>query len=272
MNTYCVPCKKMNNNRPDKHTLYERSVQTPSADAQFIRRIFKKLRGRTPLTLREDFCGTAALCCEWVKAGSSAIAYGIDLHKPTLDWGRRQHVSRLGPRGSRVHLIQGDVLDNLNVRTDTAAAFNFSYFCFKERPLLLRYCRSVHNALVPDGLFFLDIYGGPDSYKVQKEETDHGDFTYVWDQARVNPVTGEVLNHIHFELADGRKVQRAFTYDWRLWSIPEVTDVLLESGFSHVQVYWEGTDTKTGDGNGVFRLSRKGDDSDAYIAYLVGIK
>ena len=52
---------------PDKHILYEKSVQTPDSDVQFMKRVFKAERGRLPQVLREDFCGTAALCCEWIK-------------------------------------------------------------------------------------------------------------------------------------------------------------------------------------------------------------
>jgi hypothetical protein len=129
----------------------------------------------------------------------------------------------------------------------------------------------VHASLNDEGIFFLDIYGGPQAQEIQEEETDYGDFSYVWDQARFNPITGEVLCHIHFKRPDGWRIRRAFTYDWRLWSIPELTDVLYESGFSDVQVYWEGTD-RDGDGNGVFRLSKRGDDSEAFIAYVVAIR
>ncbi len=261
----------MKTKRPDKHVLYEKAVQAPDADARFIRRVFKRIRGRMPLVLREDFSGTSALCCEWVRTEPGASAYGIDLHKPTLDWARTNNLSKIGPVKNRISLIHGNVLDDHRFNADVAVAFNFSYFCFKKRQILSSYCRKVFDSLKKDGIFFLDIYGGPSSMVVQEEETDHDDFVYLWDQAKHNPVTGDILCHIHFRLPDGKTMRRAFTYDWRLWTIPELTDVLEEAGFGEVQIYWEGTD-KDGDGNGVFRHSRKGDDSEAYIAYVAALK
>ena len=67
-------------------------------------------------------------------------------------------------------------------------------------------------------------------------------------------------------------MRKAFTYDWRLWTIPEMTDILLEAGFKDVQIYWEGTDRSTGEGNGIFRRSRRGDDSEAYVSYIVAVR
>ena len=46
---------------------------------------------------------------------------------------------------------------------------------------------------------------------------------------------------------------------------------LRDAGFAEVRVYWEGTGPD-GEGNGVFRLSKKGDDSEAYVAYVVAVK
>ncbi len=258
--------------RPDKHVLYEKSVQAPDADVSFIKRVFKKRRGRAPATLREDFCGTAALCCDWVRSCRNGKAFGIDLDKPTLEWSLAHNVADLGQLASRVRLIHGNVLDTHPMKTDVLAAFNFSYFTFKDRSTLLRYFRCAHDSLNSDGIFFLDIYGGPASITVQEEETDFDGFTYIWDQARYSPVTGETLCHIHFRLHEGKTMRRAFTYDWRLWTIPELRDVLEESGFKEVAVYWEGTDSRTGKGNGVFRPSLKGDDSESFIAYIAALR
>ena len=96
-------------------------------------------------------------------------------------------------------------------------------------------------------------------------------FTYVWDQDHYNPVTGEVRCLIHFDFPKGKRMKRAFSYDWRLWTVPETRDLLLEAGFSRVMVYWEGTDKK-GEPNGVFRVSEKGDLAPAWIAYIVAVR
>ena len=49
-------------------------------------------------------------------------------------------------------------------------------------------------------------------------------------------------------------------------------DIIEETGFKSVDVYWEGTDNSTGDGNGVFRRSTKGDDASSWLAYIVAAK
>jgi SAM-dependent methyltransferase len=211
------------------------------------------------------------VACEWVKRGKDRRAFGIDLHEPTLRWGEENNLPTLGRDASRVKLIRGDVMAQYPFRADIVAALNFSYFTFKERAVMLRYVNSVYQSLAEEGIFVLDIFGGPEAQTVEEEEIDHGQFIYIWDQASYNPVTGHIRCHIHFKLKNGKMMRRAFTYDWRLWSIPEMTDILKEVGFKTVDVYWEGTD-KDGDGNGVFRQSQKGDDSECWVSYLVAAK
>ena len=56
--------------RADIHDLYERSVQAVDVEVEFLQDTFRALRGRSPITYREDFCGTAAAACEWVRSGA----------------------------------------------------------------------------------------------------------------------------------------------------------------------------------------------------------
>ena len=98
--------QKLTAKTADKHILYEASVQGVEANILFIEEIFSKTRGRKPHILREDFCGTAKMACEWAAWNRKNQAWGIDLDKPTLDWGREQHWSKLNSAQSRVHLIQ----------------------------------------------------------------------------------------------------------------------------------------------------------------------
>jgi len=37
-------------------------------------------------------------------------------------------------------------------------------------------------------------------------------------------------------------MKNAFTYEWRLWSLPEIREILLEAGFSNVTIYWQTSD------------------------------
>jgi len=101
-----------------------------------------------------------------------------------------------------------------------------------------------------------------------EEETEYDDFTYVWDQASYDPVTGDYHCHIHFRFADGSEMNRAFAYDWRLWSVPEVRELLAEAGFSSSTVYWEGSD-EDGEGDGVFKPVEKGEADEAFVSYIV---
>lgn len=261
----------------DRHVLYQRSVQEPSAEVDFIEACFRRRR-RRPVRLREDFCGTAAVCCAWVERRRGNTAVGLDLDSETLAWGRRHNVSRLSAEEQgRVALLRRDVRRPRagTGRMDAIAAMNFSWWVFKTRSDLLRYFRSVRRSLVRDGMFFLDIYGGWESMKEHRDRRVIGGsrrgFTYVWDQDRFDPVSNHLLAHISFRLRDGSRVARAYTYDWRLWTIPETREALADAGFRRTTVYWEGEDRR-GEGNGVFTASEEGQAGPSFIAYLVAEK
>ena len=169
---------------------------------------------------------------------------------------------------ARLELMQADVRTVETPQVDIAAAFNFSYFIFKERAELRDYFASLRASLNDDGLLFLDAFGGPDGMTPQKEKTKHKGFTYVWDQAEYEPVTGRILCHIHFKFPDGSRLKKAFTYDWRLYSLPELHDILLEAGFSKVRVYWEGED-EDGEPSGEYTESATGDADPAWVSYII---
>jgi len=256
----------------DKHTLYERSVQEPDADLPFLERTFKKTRGRPPRSLREDFAGTSALACRWVTRHRDNTAVAIDLDPEPLDWGRRHHLAKLGPeQQSRVKLVEGDVRDVGFDPVDVCLAYNFSYFLIHERAELLGYFRTALASLVGDGLFFLDAYGGPQAMEPLTEATEFEDFTYTWEQADFDPIHQLGTNYIHFDFPDGSALRRAFRYEWRLWTLPEIRELLAEAGFSASHVYWEGTDRKTGEGNDVFSRRERGEPDPAWVVHIVAL-
>lgn len=252
----------------DRHRLYEASVQNADEEVRIMKRIYRKLYGRSPKILREDFCGTAAVCCRWVRGGPDQRAVGVDLNEEVLEWGRRNNVERLGASANRVTLVHGDVLEPPDVRPDVVTAMNFSYFVFQSRARLLRYFQTVRESLGKKGMFILDIYGGPEAMVLQEEETEYDTFSYVWDQDFYDPLSAHYRCYIHFRFPDGSEMRRAFSYDWRLWGLAEVRDLLEEAGFSRSTVYWEGTD-EDGDGNGVFRPVKKADNDAAWVTYIV---
>ena len=141
----------------DKHVLYELSVQNVAEEYKFVNKTFRKLRGRRPRHVREDFCGTASMCCEWVRRHKDNTAIGVDIDPEVLDWGRKHNLHRLKPRArKRVRLVQADVC---KVKTpkpvDVVLAMNFSYQLFITRKQLGGYFRKVRKALAVTGL---DVY------------------------------------------------------------------------------------------------------------------
>ena len=236
-------------------------------------KVFKSITNRMPTTFREDFCGTHILSSAWVIRRATNHAYGVDLDPSVLAWGAARRKQQLSPGAhKRLHTVQGNVLSHKGDLVDVVAAFNFSYYIFKKRAELLRYFKFARTRLKKDGVFFLDCYGGYESFSEQNEERNLDGFTYIWDTAKYNPISGEVLNHIHFKFPDGTQIRKAFTYDWRLWTIAELQELLADAGFQRSTVYWEGTDHATGGGNGIFRKATQGEACAGWIAYIAAEK
>lgn len=257
--------------RADRHRLYEQAVQSADADVAFVDETFRARNQRTACRLREDFCGTMNNSCAWVKlrAGNRAIA--VDLDPQVLAWGRAHHIGKLSSaQADRIRPVCMDVLEVESHDLDVVLALNFSYWVFRTRDTMLHYFRRVHAALAPDGMFILDAYGGYEAFKEMRESTRRRHFTYVWDQSQYDPVSGDYLCKIHFRFRDGSMLKEAFVYHWRLWTLPELIEILAESGF-RTTVYWEGT-APDGSGNGIFTPVTRGDADACWIAYLVAQK
>jgi hypothetical protein len=93
----------------------------------------------------------------------------------------------------------------------------------------------------------------------------------VWDQHSFDPVTARYHCYIHFRFPDGSKLRRAFSYDWRLWTLPELRELLAEAGFARSVVYWQGED-EDGEPNGEFSIVTRGEADPAWIAYVAATK
>jgi len=260
--------------KADKYKLYLKSVQEPDHEVDFLARAYKAAYGRGPKVLREDFCGTYAVCCRWVNSGPQRQAIGVDFDPQPLAWGTEHNLSKLDPgQRKRVSLIQADVRDVTGPKADVLAAQNFSFWVFKTRDELRGYFQAAHDNLRRKGVMVLDLMGGPDLWKEDHQDVkSYKKFKYIWDQQKFDPITHECLFHIHFRFKDGSELRRAFTYDWRLWTIPEVREILAEVGFRRIDVYWEGTDEKTGEGNGVYRRRKHAPSEPTWIAYVAAAK
>lgn len=258
----------------DRHDLYQKSVQSPEHEAWFFNRIYRANYKRSPVLLREDFCGTALVCCEWVKNKKDRRAYGVDIDPPTLDWGRKHNVSKLPEKAQeRVSLVVDDARKVSGPKADIIAAQNFSFQFFKTRDELRKYFRAAYKNLAKDGVLILDMLGGPEVIEEDHQEIKKfKGYEYVWDQKSFDPITHRAMFAIHFRFPDGSEIRNAFQYDWRLWTIPEVRELLGEAGFKRADVYWEDTDSETGEGNDTYRRRESAQSDPAWVCYIVGVK
>jgi hypothetical protein len=260
----------------DRYELYQLAVQSPEDDIEFLRRTFKRLRGRSAFRFREDFCGTALLSATWAKQGPKCFAEGFDLDAEPLAWGREHNVEPLGRAAARVALHRKDVRSPGRFRPDIRVAQNFSYSVFKSRAEMLGYFRAARASLAPDGMFAIDLYGGYEATEeIVESRRIEGGATYVWEQARYLPGSGDYLCHIHFRFRDKTRMKNAFTYDWRYWTLPELRDILRDAGFARVHAYFEQSDRADGEGNGEFELDETGEscrDCAGWVAYLIALK
>ena len=254
----------------DRHRLYQESVQDVESEIDFILETWAELRGVKPLLLREDFCGTANTAAEWVRRDPGHRAIGIDLDDHVLQWGRTHNEAALdAEQRTRLRLINEDVSEYRGELADIVLAMNFSYYLLPTRLALRTYFENVLAGLKDEGVFFLDAYGGYEAPMEIKEPRACEGFTYIWEQASFNPIDSMMTCFIHFEFPDGSRLDQAFRYHWRLWTLPEIQELLREAGFSTVDVYWEGTDAETGEGDGHYRPATVGDADPGWVCYIV---
>lgn len=256
----------------DKYYFYKKSVQDPKGDVEFFLKAFEEVKGKKPKSLCEDFCGTFLICCEWVKMNKNHTAVGVDLDEEPIKYGMKNHFSSLShSEKKRIKIKQTNVLNRRLSKTDIVAASNFSYFIFKKREGLREYFENCYRRLNSGGVFICDIFGGSQCCEPNEEETEFDGWSYYWDQDTFDPVTGESMFYIHFKPKGQKKREKVFKYDWRMWSIPEVRELLEEVGFKKTHVYWEGT-TDDGEGDGDFTRSESGEFCESWIAYIAAEK
>ncbi len=252
--TPCVP-----------YDLYERAVQNPVVEIGLLERALRGA-GLPAKRLREDFSGTALMSARWVAAGPERTAVAVDIDPAVHDWARAHHVPALGAASRRLRLVHADVRRGPTGPFDAVVALNFSYQIFRTRPPLKDYLSGARRALAPGGVLMLDVFGGWLAQRGLEERRRLGrHLTYVWDQGALDPITQRIRCSISFELPSGRRM-RAFDYDWRLWTLPELTDLLEEVGFADVAVLWDveppGVEPR-------YLRRRRAANQSAWLAYLV---
>ena len=231
---------------------YELCVQSPRHVAAFLR----AAHGGEPLILREDFCGTAALCRRWAREGrdrgDDARAVGVDMDQETL--ARAAERVREEHAADRVTLIRADALEPQEplAAADIIFVGNFSIGYIHHRTALVGYLRACRERLAlgnagwGGGIFVCDTYGGAGAFRLGGMTRRHPGrgrevVQYHWAHEAADPLTGMVENSISFRIEiDGDVVQelpRAFVYRWRLWSIAELREAMREAGFASSEVY-----------------------------------
>lgn len=273
---------------PHKLALYRRSVQHPEAEVSFLNRAYQHYnRDAPPLLLREDFAGTAAVASAWVRMHDEHQAMAIDSHGPTTRWAQREANEQLRERADDLHIVQADVLGVTGPKVDITCALNFSTFIYHDRAGLKQYFKSARRGLRPDGLLVVDAYGGPGAMRTGVQSRpippepplDLGNpraglsgFLYQWEQRSFDPVTHRTECRIHFDLDGGKRLDNAFIYRWRLWTLPELIELMLESGFKTAQAWCDRYDPKAQTSDGVYRPIKKMPARADWIAYVIGVK
>ncbi len=233
----------------DRFDCYELCVQGVRWVVPFLR----GLHAHNPRVLREDFCGTAALSREWTAdlrgGGLEASAVGVDLDARIL--------ARAAAAGteSSIRLVHADAVRIPVVPADACDVIfvgNFSIGYIHTRSLLVDYLRrsaarlSMAPAAPGSGLMVCDLYDSPGKFaRGMLHRTHPGPGNqivhYTWEQREADALTAMVTAALHFRVvADGEVIAElpdAFVYRWRLWSIPELREAMLEAGFASTEVH-----------------------------------
>lgn len=236
----------------DRFDLYEACVQNPPMVVSLLRAIHGGCGADGPRVLGEDFCGTAAVSRAWARRVEDGHAVAVDHDEAPLARARGHE---------RVRVVRADVME-VDDPADVLFVGNFSIGEIHTRPGLVAYLRHARARLVraPSGLgvFVCDTYGGESAFLTGSVERDHllesgARVRYRWEQRDADPLTGMVTDVLHFRVFRGRELvldlPDAFTYRWRLWSVPELRDAMREAGFGETAVYATLPDAADAEGN-----------------------
>ncbi len=218
----------------DALDLYERTVQ----DADRTVELLHAVHGAEPRILGEDFAGSAALSRAWVARGPDRRAFAVDVDGAALARGTHPRIT------AHVHDVRSSEIRVLGP-CDVVHAGNFSIGELGVRAEFLDWARNARSRLAPGGIVALDTYGGESAWRVGALErrrvlADGVEIRWCFEQRSADPRTARVVNALSFRVVRKSEVVAsfpdAFVYRWRLWSIPEIVDVLREVGFEEVRV------------------------------------
>lgn len=259
---------------PTAQDLYEVCVQSPKHVVDLLRAI----HGEEPLLLGEDFAGSGAVSRAWVGMSDRHYAWCVDRDAAAI--ARCEGVDRISARIA-------DVIEEPSA-VDAVWVGNFSIGYQHDRPSLLAYLKHVRARLEPGGVFVCDTYGGETAYTrgevhryhqlpkhLSPDGTGGWRVRYTWEQREADPLTGMVTNALHFRLERAGVIETelidAFIYRWRLWSVPELRDAMLEAGFASTAVYGQLPDAVDDEGRPYIRPIEHHDElDDSFIVCVAG--
>ncbi len=251
----------------DKFDLYTMCVQDPPRMAEFLAAV----HGGTPRTLRDDFAGPGAIARAWAAQSKTHRGIAVDLDAEPL---------RKAKAAARVKCVIEDVRC-VKDKADVICALNFGVCELHQRRDLQKYLTQARRTLHRGGILVCDLYGGSDALiRSTTRKTVRVDgkssVRYSWVQEGGNAVSGRVSNRIHFRVLQGPRVidmRDAFTYDWRLWSIPELRDAMREAGFATTEVHDRMGGARDGEGRLHVRPLMEGEPlDDPWVVYVVARK
>ncbi len=276
---------------PHKLDLYRMAVQHPMAEISFLMRAYGWANeSREPRILREDFSGTSVIAMTWLLMDPDRQAIAVDSHEPTLQWAEHLAKEELGHIADQLQFCHGDVLSIAQPQADLIAALNFSSFGFHCRESLLGYLKHARTCLKPGGVLVLDAYGGLGAMRIGTQSRmvqlpgeflekfpgalpgtlpgAGGAFEYQWEQASFDAMTHRTDCRIHFVMADGTVYRNAFQYDWRLWTLVELQELLAEANFGRVTVWCDTLCEETGQSDGLYEPLDQLPAREDWVAYI----
>ncbi|QQE11073.1 hypothetical protein JD969_16455 [Planctomycetota bacterium] len=263
--------------------LYQHAVQHPDAEAEFLERIYMHYFDDTrPTTLREDFAGTCAISTSWVNMDQDNRALAVEIDYPTAVWADQNVTELLKDRAEDVIILVDDVINISEPQTDIVASLNFSALIYHKRKELVAYLKHARQSLTDQGIFVMDIFGGIGSTTLGIQERslqlhipnhiDPQKVTYQWEQRSYNPDNHKIDCRIHFVLPNGTEMKDAFKYDWRLWSLNDLQEMMLEAGFDYSEIWCDKYDSFSNQSDNHYLPAKNYPDRTDWIVYVVGIK
>ncbi|KAL0436306.1 UNVERIFIED_CONTAM: hypothetical protein Sradi_0338500 [Sesamum radiatum] len=129
--------------------------------------------------------------------------------------------------------------------------------------------------------FFLMYVGGRAPLHLQEDFCGTALLSMFGSKLNLTSFSGKTEISLHFNLhKQHRKLRHAFSYSWRLWSLPEVKDCLEEAGFRSVH-FWirsmpDSEQIRRTDGLSVgrdvkYEEATSFQQQDSWNAYIVGV-